>query len=235
MIKEALQYLINLGNKEVFYENGQTFSTQPVHLLKEPVAEKLNVRSLSGLVEYLKSNFDSNDSVMVHIETPTEVSAFLQLNTDREREYLIKANALLPRFHFEDWYDPETFNIKMQSAFVQNEDRDIILRVIGNIKEEDVKTFGDNGVSQSVTAKVGVATVGQVEVPNPVLLKPYRTFVEVEQPESKFIFRMKNGPLCALFEADGGKWKLEAMQNIKEYLHKELQELIEVDRVTIIA
>ena len=235
MIKEALQYIVGLGNTEIFHENGQSYSSQPVHLLEEPVASKLNVRSLSGLVEYLKSNFDSNERIMVHVESPTEVSAFLQLNTNRNREYLIKANALLPQFHFENWYDPEEFNIKLQSAFVKNADRDIVLRVVGNIREEDVKTFGDDGVSQSVTARVGVAQVGNVEVPNPVLLKPFRTFVEVDQPESNFVFRMKNGPRCALFEADGGKWKLEAMQNIKKYLHSALAKEIECKMIVIIA
>ena len=32
-----------------------------------------------------------------------------------------------------------------------------------------------------------------------------------------------NGIQCALFEADGGAWKNEAMKNIKAYLEKELE------------
>lgn len=110
-----------------------------------------------------------------------------------------------------------------------------MLKLVGNVKEEAVNTIGDDGVSQSVVAKMGVATVGNVKVPNPVLLKPYRTFVEVEQPESNFIFRMRKGPECALFEADGGAWKLEAIDNIKEYLTAELAEEIESKKVFIIA
>ena len=72
-------------------------------------------------------------------------------------------------------------------------------------------------------------------VPNPVRLKPYRTFLEVEQPESEFIFRMKDchgGIGCAFFEADGGAWKIEATQNIKAYLQEELKDL---DQFTVIA
>lgn len=34
----------------------------------------------------------------------------------------------------------------------------------------------------------------------------------------------REGPLCALIEADGGAWKKEAMQNIKEYLAAALEE-----------
>ena len=49
------------------------------------------------------------------------------------------------------------------------------------------------------------------------------------QPESQFVFRMKedkyDGVQCALFEADGGAWKLKAMENIKEYFDRELDGL----------
>ena len=64
-------------------------------------------------------------------------------------------------------------------------------------------------------------------MPNPVTLCPFRTFVEVKQPESRFVFRMRQsegrGVECAVFEADGGAWKNAAMSNVKEYLKKELE------------
>src|SRR3712207_352563 len=124
-----------------------------------------------------------------------------------------------------NYYGTEEFNILLQSAFVQNEDRDILLKVVGNIKEEVIKSVGDDGISQAATIKTGVATMGDVIIPNPVSLIPRRTFNEVEPPESQFIFRMKDGPRCALFEADGGAWKNEAMKNIKEYLASALEDI----------
>lgn len=235
MIREAIEYIVGLGRTDIYEENGQQYSTNKLYLLEEPKASQLEIRSLSGLVEYIKSNFDGQDPLMIHVESPSEVTVFTKLNNDRNREYLIKATAMLPNFRYENWYDPETFNIKLQSGFVKNTDRDIVLKVVGNIREEDVKTYGDDGVSQTVTAKVGVAQVGQVEVPNPVALAPYRTFVEVEQPTSNFVFRMKNGPVSALFEADGGAWKLEAMKNVKTYLEDALAEELEVGKLNIIA
>jgi hypothetical protein len=235
MIKEALQYIVGLGKPEMFYENGQAFSSQKLHLIEEPTAEAIRVRSLSGLVDYLKSNFDEYGCLMIHVSNPTTVVCFSQLNNDCNRSEYIKAEAMIPSFDFDRWYDTENFNIKLQSCFVKNEDRDIMLKVVGNIKEETVNTVGDDGVSQAVVAKTGVATVANVKVPNPVVLKPYRTFVEVDQPESEFIFRMQSGPRCALFEADGGKWKLDAMNNIKNYLQQELKELIENGKIVIIA
>jgi len=235
MIKEALQYIVGLGKPEMFYENGQAFSSQKLHLIEEPTAEAIRVRSLSGLVDYLQSNFDEYDRLMIHVSNPTTVVCFSQLNNDCNRSEYIKAEAMLPSFDFDRWYDTENFNIKLQSCFVKNEDRDIVLKVVGNIKEETVSTVGDDGVSQAVVAKTGVATIANVKVPNPVVLKPYRTFVEVDQPESEFIFRMQSGPKCALFEADGGKWKLDAMKYIKNYLQRELKELIDAEKIVIIA
>ncbi|MDF9627266.1 hypothetical protein P5775_32030, partial [Bacillus cereus] len=99
----------------------------------------------------------------------------------------------------------------------------------------DVKEIGDDGVSQAVTVKTGVASRGNAKVPNPVQLSPYRTFVEVKQPESKFVFRMREGARCGLFEADGGAWKLEAMNNIKEYLNEALAQEIESKKVFVLA
>lgn len=235
MIKEALQYVIGLGNTKIENVGEQVYSTQTLYAVKEPSPDTIGVHSLSGLVEYLKSKFDGDTKLMVHVSSPTEVVCFSSFNRDYNRKELIRADAMLPSFNFDRWYGTEDFNIKLQSCFVANEDRDIMLKVVGNIKEEAVNTIGDDGVSQAVVAKTGVATVANVKVPNPVILKPYRTFVEVEQPASDFIFRMQSGPSCALFEADGGAWKLEAMRNIKQYLEEALKQEIESEQIVIIA
>ena len=46
---------------------------------------------------------------------------------------------------------------------------------------------------------------------------------------------MREGARCGLFEADGGAWKLVAMNNIKEYLNIELEQEIEAKKVFILA
>jgi hypothetical protein len=235
MIKEALQYIVGLGNTRIEKDGERLFSTQPLHAIDAAIPDAINVRSLSGLVEYLKSHFDGTLNLMVHVVSPTEVNAFTTFNRDYDRGTLIVAKAMLPSISFGSFSDVESFNILLQSCFVRNEDRDIMLQVVGNIKEEAVNNIGDDGVSQSVVAKTGVATVAPVKVPNPVYLKPYRTFVGVEQPESAFVFRMQSGPKCALFEADGGSWKLEAMQRVKGYLIDSLEDEIKAGNVVIIA
>jgi hypothetical protein len=235
VIKEALQYLIGLGTTNVTEVGGQEFSTQPIHLIKQPTASSLTVRNLAGIVDYLVSEYDQQPPVLIQVASPTKVDVFSTFNRDMHRNHLISAQALLPEITFERFMDVESFNILLQSCFVSNDDRTSVLRLVGNIREDNVRTTGDNGVSQEVTAKVGVAAVDNVPVPNPVKLKPFRTFVEISQPESAFVFRLQNGPKAALFEADGGEWKLQAIRGIREYLDEKLAGQIVDKKVTIIS
>ncbi|WP_342761967.1 hypothetical protein [Bacillus sp. BR3(2024)] len=235
MIKEAIQYLVKLGNTETKEIDGQTFSTQPLHVVAEPTAKALLVRNLSGLVDYVKSNFDVEEQLMIHIASPTTVNCFTAINGNYNRSTFVKTEALIPEFDFGHWHDVENFIISLQSGFVLNDDREVMLKVVGNIKEENVKSYGDSGYSQMVVARAGTQLAADVAVPNPVALQPYRTFIEVEQPESNFVFRMKDGPRCSLFEADGGAWELEAIDNIKKYLTAALAEEIQSKKVFIIA
>ena len=67
-----------------------------------------------------------------------------------------------------------------------------------------------------------------------VKLKPIRTYAEIEQVESKFLFRVnKDGTVC-LREADGGQWKYEVQSRIVNYLESNLKELIESGQVVIV-
>lgn len=142
---------------------------------------------------------------------------------------------MIPEIRYSSFLDQEQMNISLQSQFEETKDRNILLKVIGNLKEEAVRNASDDGVSQAVTIKTGVASVGDVKVPNPVGLAPYRTFNEVTQPTSSFVFRMREGMQSAIFEADGGAWELEAMNNIKNFLTKNLEEQINCGHVIVIA
>lgn len=227
--KEAIEYLYNLGvldNPIVNTVNGQ-YTRTDLTKITEPIVKAIEVRTLTGLIDFIKSNFDDNDKkILIHVETPTCVSVKTPLNSDKRRNTIITATAITPRnVEIDRYINTEDFNIMLQSAFVPNKDRDVLLKYTGLVQDETVKSLGDDGVKQQVTIKTGVASVGQAEVPNPVILAPYRTFQEIEQVESKFVFRMKSGPTATLIEADGGKWKNETMKRIKVYLEEELKDV----------
>lgn len=148
----------------------------------------------------------------------------------KKREQLIYAEAedlFAGTFRFNAFVSNSAFMIAIQTLFHEgHNDWEKVTRVISTIKEERVTQSQDDGMAQQVTAKAGIAIVSEVEVPRVVTLKPFRTFREVEQPHSQFVLRLqaKQGqmPEIALFEADGGKWKLDAIEAIKDYLDEKL-------------
>lgn len=244
MLKEFAEYLANqkiepkdrvvrIGNEKfVINTNGDAKRIQSSLGLSKEV---IGVWTLNAVIEYIKSHYDRDEKLMLHVVSPTRIQLLSALKSDGEREILIEAAASVPNFNFDYFIDVEELIISLQAKFVSTKDRDLLLQVLGNLKEENVKNTGDDGVSQSVVAKVGVATVANVKVPNPVQLAPYRTFSEVKQPVSPFIYRMKDGARGALFEADGSAWKLEAIKNIHDYLAENLAEEIKNDKLIILA
>lgn len=242
MMKEALQYIVGLGEakvQEYKLSDGTkgVYSDKPLHRLETPipVAEKLYLHTLTGLVDYIKSGIDAMaDKMIVEVQSPTKVHLYSNLNDKRNREYLIEVDAMVPQFEFDFFIGQEEFCIGLQSKFIKNEDRELLLKFAGTVESGTVAQYGDDGVSQKATIKTGLASKGEAIIPSPVKLRPYRTFLEVEQPESDFVFRMKegNGVRCAIFEADGGAWQIKAMENIKEYLTKELKDM---QQFTVIA
>lgn len=110
----------------------------------------------------------------------------------------------------------------LQSNFIDDNDRGTLLEFASALKIENGSEIEDNGVSQVATVKTGVASLAKGKAPNPVTLRPYRTFGEVEQPASLFVFRIDKQANMALFEADGKRWVADAVGNIAAYLKEQL-------------
>lgn len=239
MIKDALQYIVGLGEAKIDEIGGQVYSDKPLHrVCHNPKADEIEMTTLQSLIDYIMSESDTMSSKMiVHVVSPTQVRMYSQLDKDRKREYMAVVNAELPTFPFNTFMDHEPFLIGVQSKFIPGNDAGLILKFAGTVECGSITEYGDDGVSQKATVKTGMASKSDAVIPSPVTLKPYRTFTEVEQPESSFIFRMKedecHGVRCALFEADGGAWKLEAMESVREYLARELGD--KQEQFTVIA
>lgn len=245
MIKAAIQYLTELGiapRERFVKEDDRLFSVNSDGVSKEILPritradDVLRINTLSGLVGYVKANLE-RQGAQFYLQVYDEKTVLLKgvLDSDGGRETLVQASAIVPRVEFDSYMDTENLIIALQSKFVLNTDSEILLQAIGNVKEENVKNTGDDGISQSITIKTGITAVAEAKVPNPVTLAPYRTFLEVAQPESAFVFRMKDGPRGAIFEADGGAWRNQAITNIREYLKVELELEIKLEKITIIA
>lgn len=251
LTKEAINHLMNQlidpsdrevlvnGNHVIIDDEGKPMKIDPaVYKAKSTIA----VNTLTSLVSYIKNNKDRpGESFYVHVKDEQTVYLLGLLEKDGSREILIGAHTYPPEFDYGRFYDMERFNVSLQSKFVdlsnetEYDDRALLLQIAGNVTEENVRTTGDDGISQAVTMKSGIANQSDVKIPNPVTLAPYRTFLEVEQPASQFIFRMQDGPKAAIFEADGGAWRNQAIVNIREYLKEELANEIENGKIILLA
>ena len=230
MIAEAIDKILNIARPTEVVVNGEHYSTVPLtRMQKDLRAEPLEVATLTSLVMYIKDFYENfkDKPLLVRVVSPTRVELTTALDGDRKREILMIVQAELPRIPFGSYIDNEKMLITVQSMFIDDPktDRAAVLKFAGTVTTGSIKEYGDDGVTQTATVKQGVASKTTAIVPSPCVLRPFRTFAEVEQPASEFIFRMRDDGdevEAALFEADGGAWKNEARENIRKYLVKEL-------------
>lgn len=223
MIKKALEFIVGLKAPDIKEIGGETYSDKELHRISHnPKAQPIALNTLTSLVDYIVSEFDTHGKLFVHVVSPTCVEVFSALDGERSREKLLEVNALVPQFSFGQFIGHEEFCIGLQSKFLDSDDRPLLLKFAGTVEAGSVAEYGDDGVTQKATVKTGIASKGDAVVPNPVNLRAYRTFLEVPQPKAQYVFRMKQGNMgvvqCALFESDGGAWKIAAKEDIKHFL-----------------
>lgn len=237
MIRRALEYIFSNFEPRIIRENGKIFSDKElIEIDSKSDIEELNLSTLTSLVDYIKFNKDNLDykNLILIVNNHDEVILKTSIDSRNKRDKIISCVARTKAFEFNSFLNKETFIIGLQSQFCDTEERNNLLKILATTQEESGVTNEDNGISQSVKTKKGVVLGENTIVPNPVQLAPFRTFVEINQPTSQFIFRIRNqnervfkeGLGMALFEADGGIWVIECMQRIKLYLEKQLEEEI---------
>ena len=244
-IKQAIEFITNLAVKaerpEVINIAGKEYCTKNLTRYdKPPKAEPIEATTLTALVDYIKGKrHELREHMIIHVVSPTKVKLYSGLLNERDRETLFEVDAVLPSFVYGSEYGQEQFLVSMQACFEENDDRAAIAFLASNIVNTHQATFCDDGITQQAVVKTGVTTKENALVPNPVRLIPYRTFLEVEQPVSEFVFRisegMKGAPMFKLVAADGGLWKNQAMDNVKRYLMEQLADIPDRDNITIIA
>lgn len=226
MTRDFINRLLELDVPHTVDYCGRTYTDKKMTLIPQEVtAHSLVTHTLSSIVDYIMSGADKDhlpaSKFIIHIAGHDRVELYKELNCDKERDELISAACDGSDFPFGHFLPLENFIINLQSLFVQDENTNELLKFVGSVKNDSSAEQHDNGVSQQVSMKQGISLTMTAKVPNPVLLCPFRTFSEVDQPQSAFVFRLRNdssqGVMAALFEADGAAWKREAIGTIQTY------------------
>lgn len=182
--------------------------------------------------------------VAVHVTSPTAVVAYLMKPDALQRRRKLATcdcSAVTPGVTFAGkWMTSEDMNILLQTQFSDlgltdpnddpedapddgRTDRERLMELVGTLVEQQVVITKDDGVSQGVEVRTEMMIKKEV-APRLVWLNPYRTFRDLVQPGSPFLLRVRAGedkpgrPTLALFETDGGVWRLTAMKAVAENL-----------------
>ena len=244
LTREFLEKVEEMVQPQTLTEGIRTFVDKPMHMLVDEIAADtpLHTNSLSSVADYIKSNADfdalaSDGRKIIHVEDEKTVRLYTEMNSFKKRSVLLLASAWVSSFPFGQWLSLENFIISVQANFVTDEHRDELLSFVATVKQDTGVEQQDDGVTQKVTTRSGVSLSRTSKVPNPITLRPFRTFSEVEQPESAFVFRIKAEEGCgvkaALFAADGDAWRHDAILKIRDYFQTHV--IAEDDSVIVLA
>ena len=150
-LKEAIEFITNLkeGSMEpkVLEINGNTYCNKNLtryHYF--PKADSLSVNTLTSIVDYIKGKPEElRETMILHVISPTEVRLYSGLVDERNREELMRADAIVNEFQFDRYYDQERFLIELQANFIESDDLTVLKQVAGNIQSGTTANRGRSG------------------------------------------------------------------------------------------
>jgi len=235
MIKEALEFLVGLPKPEqykILDVNGveTVYSSKTLHqVMAAPPDPKslIQVGTLAGFADLVRAKLEDQNFPMdylIHVENETTVTLKSRLcDVHGRRQIMVRAIPIpFEGFKFGQWLPQEEFSIQLAARFADGGDKDYALKMAASLTNENTRKDEDDGFTQVVTVKTGLAKKETQTLKPRVSLAPFRTFQEIDQPLSDFIYRAKTDgegtPHLCLFEADGGKWKLQAINTLREHI-----------------
>lgn len=232
MLKEFIEHIQKTTQPLIQQVGNSTFAIGSDGCAKEirPTIDHpdtLPLHSLDALVKLVRTEASKVETPLyITIPDHLTVRCFGQPRPDARflRQVYYEAKATdVPGFR-DGFREQEKAIIELRSRFAPSEGVDYLLDLLSRISKDSNVATTDNGVSQTVEARQGIALKTMEPLKPRVPLRPFRTFQEVEQPESEFLLRMDEDGNIGLFEADGGMWKLKARQTVKAFLEEQLAE-----------
>ena len=240
-LRDAIDRIAELAKPYTLSTNdGHRYSNVDLHEVKPEVElpERYSVDTLEALVKLIRTEgIDHSPRLYVRVDSARRVMVDTTYTHKEYAEFsrlpLYEAVSDVPGITTNQSMTRDRAVVELQSLYAVTEDRDYLLALLSRIDVNQGVSSVDNGVSQEVSVRTGAVLKEQQTVQPIVHLQPYRTFLEVEQPASDFLLRLDKEGRPALYEADGGAWKLEAKRNIAAYLGEQLADLVERGSVVV--
>lgn len=241
MLKAAIEKILEISRPELKEVEGRTFLIGQ-GCAKEVRPEidfpsEINLHSLDSLVKMVKTEALNRYPAPLYITVPShlKVICFSQPDEDRRniRQFFYEAQATdVPGWESTVQLKFEEAMIAIRTRFQESKDSLYALKLLSDISGGAKITYSDNGIATSVVTKTGISMQTNEAIRPIISLRPYRTFQEVEQPQSQFLIRVEERGI-KFIEADGGMWKLEARKIIKQYLDEAFASEIEAGTVVV--
>lgn len=240
-LKDAIDRVVELAKPFTLETHGgHQFCSAILHEVKPNVEspERYSVDTLEALVKLIRTEgIGHSPKLYVRVDSARRVMVDTTYTHRDYAEYsrlpLYEAASDVPSITVNQEMSQERAVVELQSLYAVTPDRDYLLSLLSRIDVNQGVSSVDNGISQEVSVRTGAVLKEQQTVQPIVRLQPYRTFLEVEQPASDFLLRLDKEGRPALYEADGGAWKLEAKRNIAAYLGEQLADLVEGGNVVV--
>ncbi len=230
MIKEAIEKIEAMTGPEIVQIDGHNYAIgkDDIREIRPEIdgPETLNVNSLDAVVNLIRANDGQLPHLFVCVAGYGVVNVFGDLEPKnrftRKRLYHAAASDI-PGWEpkMEMGFDEAT--VALLTRFQDGGDKEYVLRLLSQITTGAKVTYSDNGIASTMVMTKGASLAENVTIKPIVKLRPYRTFLEVEQPEGLFLIRIRERGI-AFIEADGGMWKLAARNTIKAYLEAQLKD-----------
>lgn len=237
MIAKAIEKLVGMVAPSTYEIGGHTYSSERLIRIDPPKyrPDPIPVTGLDSICKLVRNECDKiGRKIFIQVKNHREVEVFSTYDEQFSRCNMYSCIADTPKITLDRFMPYEKAVIELRSLYIPNDGTKYLLNLLSCISKESKVVSTDNGVTQTVEAKSGIALSQMVQVEPRVIVKPFRTFVEVEQPESMMLLRISENGEIGLYEADGGVWKLEATRNIAGYFESALGDLIESGQVVVI-
>lgn len=217
-------------------ETGEYFDGKTLKRIDRKSLPVMETADLNGLVNAVKSMVENKSyelPLLVNVTEPKVIKVYTSCK-NREQEKIASAYFVQNSPEcINNFVSFDDFMLEIASRFIENEDREKLLRQCSKISSAEEAKYEDDGITQKAVVQKGVSLKEEKALQKHFKLKTFRTFLEIEQPESLFLLRIKKDGI-GLFTADGDIWQLETIENIREYLSKNLSEEIKKGLVVII-
>lgn len=241
MLKEFIEHIQNTTQPQIRVVEGATFAITADGVAKEILPtifhpDPLPLNSLDAMVKLVRTEASNMDTPL-YITMPDHMTVRCFGQPDMAARYFRQVYYEAMATDVPGWSEKVTLGfeeaqIALRTRFQETQDTLYAMKLVSDISLGAKVIFNDNGIATTITTQKGVALQTNEQIRPLVKLRPYRTFQEVEQPESIFLIRISERGI-AFIEADGGMWKLKAREVVKAHLEDKLSAEVEGGSVII--